>query len=168
MNKLIYIAIGGNLVAPGFNDLRSGLDAAIALLAGSGLQFIARAPWYRSPPWPPSDQPWYLNSVIAARTSRTPNQLLNDLLEMEKQFGRIRTSANAARPLDLDLLDYAGMISPPDSVPILPHPRLQQRSFVLWPLADIAPDWRHPISGKSALALRDALPADQIILLAEP
>ena len=83
---------------------------------------------------------------------------------VEAEFGRRRTVPNAARPIDLDLLDYHGEIAP--SGPgraILPHPRMIGRAFVLRPLADLAPDWRHPVTGQSIGELLAALPADQVV-----
>lgn len=154
------IGIGGNLTAPGHADLQSGLDAAIAALATARLRLCARAPWYRSPPWPPSDQPWFLNSVLQVRTDLSPAALLCHLLEIERSFGRVRSVANAARTLDLDILDYGGRVSDPGADPILPHPRLTARGFVLRPLADLCPNWTHPVSGQSITDLLAALPAD--------
>src|SRR4029079_381162 len=105
---------------------------------------------------PPSDQPNYVNGV--ARLQRTPGtelspeNLLASLQAIEARFGRRRSEANAARTLDLDLIDLDGLVrDAPD--PILPHPRTHQRAFVLLPLLDVAPDWHHPASGRSGRAL---------------
>ncbi len=80
---------------------------------------------------------------------------------MEVLFGRVRTKANAARILDLDLLDYKGNISKDGQSPVLPHPRMHQREFVLAPLGDLVPDWRHPEMGKTAADLMKALEPGQ-------
>ena len=89
--------------------------------------------------------------------------LLAELHAVEAAFGRARTVPNAARPIDLDLLDYRGQIaSGGPGRATLPHPRLAGRAFVLRPLADLAPDWRHPVTGQPIRALIEALPVDQI------
>ncbi len=78
------------------------------------------------------------------------------LHEVEREFGRVRDVRNAPRTLDLDLLDYDGRVE--GGPPVLPHPRIEQRAFVLVPLADVAPLWKHPVSGRNVRALIDALP----------
>jgi 2-amino-4-hydroxy-6-hydroxymethyldihydropteridine diphosphokinase len=84
--------------------------------------------------------------------------LLAHLHALEARFGRQRRAANAPRPLDLDILDYDGRVSAPRDVPILPHPRLTGRAFVLLPLLEIAPDWRHPATGTPIALLIAGLP----------
>jgi 2-amino-4-hydroxy-6-hydroxymethyldihydropteridine diphosphokinase len=108
---------------------------------------------------PASDQPWYQNAVIEVVTDLGPDALLATLHEVEEAFGRVRTVANAARMIDLDLLDFRGEIAPggPGRA-TLPHPRLADRGFVLKPLADLAPEWRHPVTGQPIQALLAALP----------
>ena len=113
---------------------------------------------------PASDQPWYVNAVAEVVTKLAPDRLLLVLHEVEQAFGRVRSVANAARTIDLDLLDFRGEIAPggPGRA-TLPHPRLQDRAFVLRPLADLAPGWRHPATGRPIQALLAALPAGQTI-----
>jgi 2-amino-4-hydroxy-6-hydroxymethyldihydropteridine diphosphokinase len=90
-----------------------------------------------------------------------PCDLLARLHAIEASFGRARRVRNEARPLDLDLIDYDGTVRDgTDGGPVLPHPRAHERAFVLLPLADLAPGWRHPVSGARAAALLAALPAD--------
>jgi 2-amino-4-hydroxy-6-hydroxymethyldihydropteridine diphosphokinase len=108
-----------------------------------------------------SDQPWFVNGVIAVETFLPPADLLGLLHDVEAEFGRTRTVRNEARVLDLDLLAYDDEVSSEASVPVLPHPRLHERAFVLLPMADIAPDWRHPVTGAGIADLISALPADQ-------
>jgi len=93
------------------------------------------------------------------QTALDPVSLLEALHRIEQCFGRTRGARNAPRTLDLDLVDYEGRIE--QGSPILPHPRIEGRGFVLYPLADVAPEWRHPISGKSVRELIAALPEDQ-------
>jgi 2-amino-4-hydroxy-6-hydroxymethyldihydropteridine diphosphokinase len=121
------------------------------------------SPWYRTAPVPASDQPWYVNAVAEVASDLSADALLAELHAVEAAFGRARTVPNAARPIDLDLLDFHGQIAAggPGRA-TLPHPRMTDRAFVLLPLADLAPEWRHPVSGLTVRALIEALPADQV------
>jgi 2-amino-4-hydroxy-6-hydroxymethyldihydropteridine diphosphokinase len=162
--KSIFIGAGANLDHPTYGSPRHTLEAAFRDLAGRGIDILQVSPWYRTAPVPASDQPWYLNAVVAVATDLPPDTLLAILHEVEQAFGRVRTVENAPRLIDLDLLDYCGEIAAggPDRA-ILPHPRLANRAFVLRPLADIAPLWRHPVSGASIQGLLAALAADQTV-----
>jgi 2-amino-4-hydroxy-6-hydroxymethyldihydropteridine diphosphokinase len=115
------------------------------------------SPLYRNPAWPDPTDPPFVNAVASLDTARDPESLMALLHELEQAFGRVRLQANAPRTLDLDLLDYHGLVQA--GPPVLPHPRMSDRAFVLQPLADIAPCWRHPVSGQSVAALLAALPA---------
>ena len=95
--------------------------------------------------------------MMSVETSLAPNALLARLHAVEAEFGRVRRQVNAPRTLDLDIVDYAGLVSAPGDSPILPHPRLADRAFVLLPLAEIAPGWRHPATGVSITELIAAL-----------
>lgn len=151
---MIYVALGGNLPTTEFGAPRETLEAAIGALTRAGLTIRARSPWYESAPVPPSDQPLFVNGVLAVEADLSAPELLGLLHMIEADFGRVRREQNAARPLDLDLIDYRGEISSGrGGGPVLPHPRMEGRSFVLLPLRDIAPQWRHPVSGKSIEAL---------------
>lgn len=110
---------------------------------------MARSAWYRSAPVPRSDQPWFVNAVVVVESGFDAANLLELMQAVETRFGRVRTLRNAARVVDLDLLDHQGMQIDTELL-ILPHPRLHQRRFVLEPLAEIAPDWRHPVLGMTA------------------
>ncbi len=158
---MIIIGIGANLPAPGQMDARSTCLAALAELRGRGIVIGAVSPWYESEPVPRSDQPWYVNAVVEVRDSRPPQALMAVLHEVEAVFGRVRGVPNAARTLDLDLLDHDGRVATGDAWPVLPHPRLQERAFVLLPLRDIAPDWVHPVLNKGIDALIRDLPEGQ-------
>jgi len=166
---MIVIAIGANLPGPA-GSARANCEAALVALDAAGVRIKQRSRWYRSPPWPPSGhgaaQPWYVNGVALVETALGPVDLLRTLHAIEQRFGRVRTkdTVNAARPLDLDLIDYEGMVRETEA-PILPHPRLDARAFVLKPLADIAPNWRHPRTGCFVKDLLDALPSEAV---AEP
>jgi 2-amino-4-hydroxy-6-hydroxymethyldihydropteridine diphosphokinase len=102
--------------------------------------------------------------VAEVASDLSPDALLAEWHAVEAAFGRARTVPNAARPIDLDLLDFQGEIAAGGlGMATLPHPRMAERAFVLRPLADLAPDWRHPITGRSVGDLLAALPADQAL-----
>ncbi len=159
----VFIALGANLPSPRYGAPRETLDAAVADLARRGLTVVARSRWYESAPVPPSDQPWFVNGVIEGRTDMTADTLLGLLHKVEASFGRVRREKWEARVLDIDLLAYGETVRNTGEGPILPHPRMHERRFVLEPMADIAPDWRHPVLGKTTSELLDALDSDEII-----
>lgn len=161
---MILIGIGSNLPHPPGASSRETAAAAMAALPGIGARVIAQSSWYASEPVPVSDQPWFVNGVAIVATALSPEALLDQMLALEAAFGRIRSAPNAARTLDLDLLDYnSRLIDTPTLV--LPHPRLHLRRFVLEPLREVAPGWRHPRLGLSAAELLDrSLPGDQRVL----
>ena len=158
----VFLGIGGNLVPEGYPSVRAGCGAAVAQLARRGFADLVSSPWYETAPVPVSDQPWYMNAVISATTSMPPDVALDAIHAVEADFGRVRGVRNAARVLDIDLLDYGGMVLQSDAI-TLPHPRMHQRAFVLLPLRDIAPDWVHPVLQQELGPLIAALPADQEI-----
>lgn len=141
---------------------RQTLEAALAELGRRGVRLVRLSPWYRTAPVPASDQPWFVNAVAEVATGLPADALLAELHAVEAAFGRVRTVPNAARAIDLDLLDYRGITAPggPGRA-TLPHPRLAGRAFVLRPLADLAPEWRHPVTGQPISTLIAALPPDQ-------
>lgn len=157
----ILIGLGANLPSKTHGTPGETLMAALRVLAGEGVEVVACSRFYESAPVPPSDQPWYINAVAEVRTDLGPGPLLALLLDIEARFGRKRAERNAARILDLDLLAYGNVVSGPGAAPELPHPRLHERAFVLMPLAEIAPRWRHPRSGRSVGELVAALAAGQ-------
>ena len=135
------------------SDLRETCEAAVAAMARAGLGIASRSRWFESPPDPPSDQPWYVNGVVDILTALSPEALLAELNAIERRFGRVRGERNAARPLDLDIIDYEARVRSGPDAPILPHPRMHLRPFVLLPLSDVAPGWRHPITGETVAGL---------------
>jgi 2-amino-4-hydroxy-6-hydroxymethyldihydropteridine diphosphokinase len=160
----IYIGLGANLPHPTYGSPMDTLKAALNELTRRGVEVRQLSPWYRSAPVPASEQPWFDNAVAEVATDLPADRLLAVLHEVEEIFGRARTTPNAARLIDLDLLDFRGEIAPEVAgKATLPHPRLAARAFVLRPLADLAPDWRHPVSGISIGELSRALPPDQFI-----
>jgi len=164
---MILLGLGANLEHPRYGAPRDTLEAALAALEAAGVRVRRRSRWFRSAPVPVSDQPWFVNGVAELETDLEPAELLDLLHRIEADFGRARRVRNEARVLDLDLLAYHDRVSKPGETPLLPHPRLAERAFVVLPLRDLAPDWRHPVTGASARALAEALPPGQVTEPAE-
>ena len=156
---MILIALGANLPHPEHGAPPGALSAAIRLLASSDVRVVRRSRWYESPADPPSDQPPYVNGVAVVEAPFGPGALLAALLEVEARLGRVRGARNEARTVDLDLLAFDGRVRPPEAPGALelPHPRMHARRFVLLPLAEVAPGWRHPVTGRTAEELIAAL-----------
>jgi 2-amino-4-hydroxy-6-hydroxymethyldihydropteridine diphosphokinase len=162
---MILIGLGGNLSSPKWGPPVATLKSSLEALGALGIKVLGRSRFYETAPVPRSDQPWYVNAVAEVQTAMGPEALLKAMLDLETRFGRVRGARGAARVLDLDLLAYDGVLTPADAHPALPHPRLHERAFVLRPLAEIAPDWRHPRFGKTALELMRDLCGDQEVRL---
>jgi 2-amino-4-hydroxy-6-hydroxymethyldihydropteridine diphosphokinase len=160
----IYIGLGANLPHPEFGPPIRTLRRALASLNDRGVRLVRRSPWYRTAPVPVSDQPWYVNAVAHVATGLGPDALLATLHGVEDMFGRVRSARDAARFIDLDLLDYRSSYKELNNIglSIIPHVRLEGRAFVLLPLRDIAPDWHHPVTGVSIDVLIAALPPGQM------
>jgi 2-amino-4-hydroxy-6-hydroxymethyldihydropteridine diphosphokinase len=155
------IAIGSNLPAPGCADSAATCEAALNALETHDIRIAERSRWYRTAPVPASDQPDFVNGVVAVETPLDPVALLAVLHNVEDRFARRRSVPNAARTLDLDLIDVAGVVMDGPEGPVLPHPRMQDRAFVLVPLRDVAPGWHHPKTGQGVAELIAALPEGQ-------
>ena len=152
VDRLSAIALGSNLG----NSLET-LESAVATIAStSGILVKGRSHWYQTKAISPSPQPDYLNGCVILQTTYSPIVLLNTLLEIEQQFGRVRRERNDPRTLDLDLLLFDDIVLNEPELQI-PHPRMVERAFVLVPLAEIAPDWIEPISGKAIAELAQAV-----------
>ena len=164
MTEKIYIGLGANLPSAAGSPVAT-LEKAVADLAASGIAIRRRSPWYETAPVPRADdQPWYVNGVVEVASDLAPADLLAKLQRLEAEAGRVRSIANAARPLDLDIIAYGDRVETRNT-PLLPHPRMEIRAFVLLPLQAIAPRWRHPVSGREVAELIAALPPDQEIRL---
>jgi 2-amino-4-hydroxy-6-hydroxymethyldihydropteridine diphosphokinase len=153
-DELAVIALGSNL--PGEHaSVQAALEAAVEALRAAGLEPVRASRWWRSAAWPDPGDPPFLNGVVLARTKLEPRDIMQRLHAIETRFGRVRGVANAPRPLDLDLIAAGrAVLEEPDLA--VPHPRAADRYFVMGPLAEIAPDWRHPVSGMTARALSQA------------
>lgn len=152
---MIVIALGANLPSK-YGPPAAGLRAALTRLGERGLEVAAVSSFYKTPAWPDPADPAFVNAVAVLRTGLQPVELLNLLHEVETEFGRLRSAPNSPRTLDLDLIDHDGKVM--SGAVDLPHPRLTERSFVLAPLAEVAPGWRHPVTGEGAGALLARLP----------
>jgi 2-amino-4-hydroxy-6-hydroxymethyldihydropteridine diphosphokinase len=147
----IIVALGGNL-AGDFPTREALLEAALEEMEARGVHVLARSRWWRSAAWPDPAQPEYRNGVALVETALGPEALMATLLSVETAFRRERGARNAPRTLDLDLIAHGRtVISTPQLT--LPHPRAHERRFVMGPLAQIAPGWRHPVSGRTAADL---------------
>ncbi len=159
---MILIALGANLPSR-YGEPLVTLEKAIECIdAYSDICVTNRSSVYVSAPVPVSDQPWYHNAVIDIEASLSPQDLLGVLQAIEIDFGRIRGERNAARILDLDILAYHDLILEESGL-ILPHPRMTERAFVVLPLFDIAPTWKHPATGACIGEMLEFLPSGQDI-----
>ncbi|MBL4927072.1 2-amino-4-hydroxy-6-hydroxymethyldihydropteridine diphosphokinase [Fuscibacter oryzae] len=188
MEKTALIALGGNLPWNGQLPRQTIIEAVEAVLQAFGGPIVT-SKLYRTPAFPAGSGPDYVNAatLVTLRHNARAEEVLVILHEIESRFGRERLQRWGMRSLDLDLLAMGDLVQPDlatwqhwhDLPPaeqirntppglILPHPRLQDRAFVLVPLADVAPDWRHPVLGLTVLQMRDALPKvelDQVVAL---
>jgi 2-amino-4-hydroxy-6-hydroxymethyldihydropteridine diphosphokinase len=161
MKSMALIAIGANLPgSDGETPLQTCRHAAVMLGRLPGARLAALSRWYVSAPVPRSEQPPYVNGValLVFHGPRPvdPAVLLRQMMDIEATCGRQRSVPNAARTLDLDLIAIDtddGPVIRSARDPILPHPRSHLRAFVLAPIADVAPDWRHPVLGRSVADL---------------
>jgi len=134
----VYLALGTNI-----GDREENLRGAMGLLGPSGVRILRASSFYETEPVDYLDQPWFLNAVLEAETDLPAAQLLAALRNIESQMGSTKAFAKGPRLIDLDILLYGDeTIDTPDLQ--VPHPRMLQRNFVLVPLAEIAPNLRHP------------------------
>ena len=141
----ILIALGANMPSRAGPPAQT-LKAALAALRAAGVEVLKVSSFYETAAWPDSADPPFTNAAASLQTSLQPVVLLKLLHDTETGLGRVRSRKNAPRTLDLDLLAYKDVILEGPQL-ILPHPRLAERRFVLEPLVEIVPDWRHPVTG---------------------
>lgn len=150
MLKTVYLSLGSNL-----GDRAANLRTAIDRLATAG-KVAAVSSFYETEPVEFTEQPWFLNCVVKLETEKMPKQLLAALLEIERQMGRRRERKKGPRLIDLDILLFGSSVIQAKGLTI-PHPAMHERRFVLEPLAEIAPDLRHPVLKQTIRELRNAL-----------
>ena len=152
---MIFLGLGGNLHCETFGAPRETCAVALSMMHARQIHIKRCSRWFESAPVPLSDQPWFVNAVCEVETALTPNELVDAVLGIEHELGRRRSVPNAARTIDIDVIAYADQVITPNSQSNLhlPHPRMHERAFVLLPLADLAPDWHHPESGRHITAL---------------
>ncbi len=157
----IYLSLGTNL-----GDRRENLRQAVRRL-GEGMTVTAVSPVYETEPWGETDQPRFLNICLAATTTHSLRETFAFTQQIETELGRQKTYRWGPRLIDIDILFYDEQ-SVQDEDLIIPHKRLAERAFVLAPLADIAPDWEHPVSGKSVVEMLTAVRTTDVRQLPEP
>ena len=146
----VFIALGSNLGdrAENLRQARIHLNRTVRITAESSI--------VETPPWGYTDQPDFLNQVVRGKTTASPQALIHVMKSVEKEIGRTPNFRYGPRLIDLDLLYYADLVLETPGLTV-PHPRLQERDFVLRPLAEIAPDWMHPVLGKTSQEMLDDL-----------
>src|SRR5579859_6517226 len=142
----IFIALGANIPSAAGTP-QATLRAALAALERHGVRVLRLSAFHQTQAWPDPADPPFINAVARIETDLQPFALLGLLHDVETAHGRKRSAANAPRTLDLDLIDYGGRVE--QGAVMLPHPRMADRRFVLEPLAEVAPGWRHPVTGQT-------------------
>jgi 2-amino-4-hydroxy-6-hydroxymethyldihydropteridine diphosphokinase len=145
--KHVYLSLGSNL-----GDRAANLEHAIRELPAAGVKVLRLSSIYETEPVDYVDQPWFLNCVIEGETSLQPKELLEHLQSIERKLGSRKLVPRGPRMIDLDILFYGDEVIRDEGIEI-PHPRMTERRFVLVPLAEIAPGFRHPVMGFHALDL---------------
>jgi len=156
MPHLAYLSLGSNV-----GDRENHLRDAISRLEKQG-RIISVSSLYETEPVEFTDQGWFLNCAVALETTDSPQKLMEELLHIEQEMGRQRTQKKGPRIIDIDILLFDETVLDSEVVTI-PHPAMQQRRFVLEPLAEIAPEAWHPVLKKTIRELLDALPPGQIV-----
>ena len=160
--KTVYLSLGSNL-----GDRARNLRRAIESLAAQQIRVTQTSSFYETEPLEIRDQPWFLNCVVEAETDLMPRQLLQTLREIERELGRLRRIPKGPRILDIDILLFGSSVMHTPELEI-PHPRMAGRRFVLVPLAEIAPEARHPVLQKTAAELLAETPDSSEVRRYEP
>ncbi len=142
--KTAYLGLGSNL-----GNREANLRQALDRMESEGIRVVRRSSIYETEPRDLPDQPWFLNAAVEVETDLFPLQLLARLQNIEREMGRRRVTPKGPRNIDIDVLFYGRSVIATADFQV-PHPRIAQRRFVLEPLAEIAPEFRHPMTGKTA------------------
>lgn len=145
--KTVYLSLGSNV-----GDRAGNIAQAIGALGARGVRVERQSSLYETEPVELREQPWFLNCVVEAETELMPRQLMNALLEIERDMGRTRRTPKGPRLIDMDILFFGASVIRTAELEI-PHPRMAERRFVLVPFAEIAPEARHPTLQKSVAQL---------------
>jgi 2-amino-4-hydroxy-6-hydroxymethyldihydropteridine diphosphokinase len=156
MATMVYLSLGSNV-----GDRKARLLDALGRLSVLA-PVAAVSSFYETEPVEVTDQPWFLNAVVAIETEQSPEQLMASVLQIEEAMGRQRVQKKGPRSIDIDILHFGDQIVNSSDVTI-PHPAMHERRFVLEPLAEIAPDLRHPVLNKTTRELLDMLPPGQAV-----
>lgn len=158
MHKFVYLSLGSNL-----GDRGANLQNAIHRLATLG-EVVAVSSFYETEPVGVSGQGWFLNCAVKLDTEKMPRQLIVGILELEREMGRRRQKEKSKGPrtIDIDILLFGSSVIETKGLTV-PHVSMHQRRFVLEPLAEIAPEARHPVLKRTVRELRDSLPPGQAV-----
>ena len=156
MHKIVYLSLGSNV-----GDRAANLNSALERLGDLGtIEKVSSL--YETEPVEFTAQPWFLNCAVKLDTEKMPKQLLAGILDLEREMGRRRTQKKGPRAIDIDILLFGNSIIETKGLTV-PHPAMHQRRFVLEPLAEIAPEVRHPVFKRTVRELHDALPPGQAV-----
>lgn len=156
MTKTVYLGLGSNI-----GDREQHLSRAVEQLQGPDLRILRLSPLYETEPVDYTRQPWFVNRVAEAETELFPMQLLARLGRVERALGRVRGIPKGPRVIDIDILFFGRAVVRTAKLEV-PHPRIAERRFVLEPLADLAPDLRHPVTRKTIREMLDAAPPHKV------
>tara|TARA_B110001452_G_scaffold47189_1_gene36093 strand:- start:59 stop:580 length:522 start_codon:yes stop_codon:yes gene_type:complete len=156
--KLAYLAIGSNL-----GNKLNNIELAKLELENKKIKILKSSSIYISKSWPDPTKPSYINVIVKAKTTLTPIELLKVCNFIELKLGRVRTTINAPRTCDIDIIDYdKRILNGKNKKLILPHPRLCKRNFVLLPLFEIEKSWKHPKTKSNLVNLINSLPINDL------
>lgn len=158
--KTVYLALGSNI-----GDREARLREAVARLKAEEIHVLRCSPVYETEPQDVKDQDWFLNAVLEAETDLFPMQLLGRTQKIEQELGRRRLKQGGPRTLDIDILLYGHAVVRTPQLEI-PHPRMASRRFALEPLSQLAPDLRHPVTGRTVREMLAEIRGQQIIATA--
>jgi 2-amino-4-hydroxy-6-hydroxymethyldihydropteridine diphosphokinase len=156
VTKTVYLGLGSNI-----GDREEHLRRAVEQLHGADLRIVRLSPLYETEPVEYTQQPWFVNQVAEAETGLFPMQLLARLGRVERAMGRVRGIPKGPRVIDIDILFFGRAVVRTSKLEI-PHPRIAERRFVLAPLADLAPDLRHPETRKTIREMLEAAPPQKM------
>ncbi|HUQ90051.1 MAG TPA: 2-amino-4-hydroxy-6-hydroxymethyldihydropteridine diphosphokinase [Bryobacteraceae bacterium] len=154
--KKVYLSLGSNL-----GNREQNLQEAVNRIHAAGATVLRASSTYETAPMYLTAQPMFLNLVLEAETDVLPRMLLKRLQRIEKELGRRRTVANSPRPIDIDILFYSRFVITAAEL-VVPHPGIAERRFVLEPLAELAPDLRHPVSRRTVREMLAATSAEGV------